>query len=125
MRDFFLKVIINAAAISMTAWLLPGVTVINNDLGTLLMIGLVFGIVNALIKPILLLLTCPFVLMTLGLFLVVVNGLLLLITASFSGGRLVIDGLLWAVLGGIVMGIIGMILESVLIGGEDKQKKKN
>jgi len=121
---FLLRVIINAIAIAITASLLSGIHVVNRDLGTLLIIGLVFGIINALVKPILSLLTCPFIILTLGLFLLVINGLMLLLTASLSGGRLVVDGFWWAVLGGIVMGIVGMILESILGIRDNKDKEK-
>jgi putative membrane protein len=114
MGKFLLRVIINAIAIAITASLLPGIHVLNNDLGTLLIIGLIFGIVNALVKPILSVLTCPFIILTLGLFIFVINGLMLLLTASLSGGRLIIDGFWWAVLGGIIMGIVGLVLETVL-----------
>ena len=82
MGNFILRVLINAVGIAITASILPGITVANNDLGTLLIIGLVFGIVNALVKPILVLLTCPFVIATLGLFLLVINGLMLLLTEA-------------------------------------------
>ena len=123
MRNFLIRIIINAIGIALTAEILPGIHVANNDLGTLLIIGLVFGIVNALLKPLLILLTCPAVILTLGLFLLVINGIMLLVTASLIPARLQIDGFGWAVLGGIVMGIIGIILESVL-GLRDKDKKR-
>jgi putative membrane protein len=119
---FLLRVIINAIAIAITASLLPGIHVVNQDLGTLLVIGLIFGLVNALIKPILAVLTCPFIILTLGLFIFVINGAMLLLTASLSGGRLIIDGFWWAVLGGIIMGIVGLVLESVLGVRERKDK---
>lgn len=122
MRKFLLRVVINAIAIAITASLLPGIHVVNQDLGTLLIIGLVFGVINALIKPVLTLLTCPFVILTLGLFLFVINGLMLLLTANLSGGRLIIDGFWWAVGGGIIMGLVGLVLESVL-GIRDRKEK--
>jgi len=124
MRHFLIRVIINAIGIALTAELLPGIHVVNNDLGTLLIIGLVFGIVNALLKPLLVLLTCPAVILTLGLFLLVINGLMLLITASLIPARLQVDGLGWAILGGIVMGIIGMVLESLLGVRDDNQRDR-
>ena len=124
MRNFLIRIIINAIGIALTAEILPGIHVANNDLGTLLIIGLVFGIVNALLKPLLILLTCPAVILTLGLFLLVINGIMLLVTASLIPARLQIDGFGWAILGGIVMGIIGIILESVL-GLRDKDKKRD
>jgi putative membrane protein len=123
MRNFLIRVIINAIGIAITAQLLPGITVADNDIGTLLIIGLVFGIVNALVKPILMILTCPAVILSLGLFILVINGLLLLLTASLIPARLSVDGLGPAILGGIVMGIISIILEA-LLGVNDKNGGK-
>ncbi|GIL11445.1 MAG: hypothetical protein BroJett038_01650 [Chloroflexota bacterium] len=123
MRNFLIRVIINAIGIAITAQLLPGITVADNDIGTLLIIGLVFGIVNALVKPILMILTCPAVILSLGLFILVINGLMLLLTASLIPARLTVDGLGSAILGGIVMGIIGIILEA-LLGVNDKNGGK-
>ncbi|MCB9450001.1 MAG: phage holin family protein [Anaerolineaceae bacterium] len=123
MRNFAIRVIINAVAIAITASLLNGVHVANNDIGTLLIIGVVFGVVNAIIRPILIFLTCPAVIVSLGLFLLVINGLMLMLTASLIPARLQIDGFGWAVLAGIVMGILGMIMESIL-KPEDKDKDK-
>ena len=123
MGKFLLRVIVNAIAIAITASLLPGIHVVNQDLGTLLIVGLIFGVINALIRPIVTLLTCPFVIVTLGLFIFVINGLMLLLTASLSGGRLTVDGFWWAVGGGIIMGVVGLILESVL--GIRGQKNKS
>lgn len=121
MGKFLLRVIINAIAIAITASLLPGIHVVNRDLGTLLIIGLIFGLINALLKPILSFLTCPFIIITLGLFIFVINGALLLLTANLSGGRLTIDSFWWAVGGGIVMGIVGLIMET-LLGLREKKK---
>ncbi len=121
MGKFLLRVIINAIAIAITANLLPGIHIVNQDLGTLLLIGLIFGIVNALVKPLLSLLTCPFIILTLGLFILVINGAMLLLTANLSGGRLIVDGFWWAVGGGIIMGIVGLVLESVL-GVRDRKE---
>jgi putative membrane protein len=121
MGKILLRIITYAIAIDLTAKLLPGIHLANNDLSTLLIIGLIFGIVNAFIKPILMLLTCPFVLLTLGLFVLVINGLLLLLTARLSGQLLTIDNFGWAFVGGIVMGIISVILEAALSSGERKE----
>jgi putative membrane protein len=117
---FLIRVVVSAIAIAVTAALLPGIRVVNNDIGTYLLLGLIFGVVNALVKPIVTLLTCPFVLLTLGLFLLVINGLMLLLTASLSGGRLEVDGLLWAIVGGIIMGLVNLILE-VVLGVNDRE----
>lgn len=121
MRDFIIRVIINALGIALIAELLPGITVTNNDLGTLLIIGFVFGIVNALLKPLLLLLTCPAVILTLGLFVLIINGIMLLVTASLVPARFQVDGLGSAIVGGILMSIISLVLESAF-GVRDKKK---
>jgi len=114
MRNFLLRVIINAVAIALTAAVLPGISIADNSITTLLIIAVIFGVVNAIIKPILKLLTCPLIFLTLGLFLLVINGLLLLLTEALSGNRLLIDGFWWAVLGGFIMGVVGIVLEGVL-----------
>lgn len=124
MRNFIIRIVINAVAIDLTASWLPGLHVLNNDLSTLLILGLIFGLVNALVKPILTLLTCPFILLTLGLFIFVINGVVLMLTASLSSGRLRVDNLGWAILGGIIMGIIGIILEAALgLNAKNTEKK--
>jgi putative membrane protein len=124
MGKFLLRVIVSAVAIAVTAAILPGIRVVNNDIGTFLLLGLIFGIVNALVKPIVSLLTCPLVILTLGLFLLVINGLMLLLTASLSGGRLFVDGLGWAIIGGIIMGVVNMVLEVALgLNREDRSRQ--
>jgi putative membrane protein len=122
MRNFVIRVIINAIAIAITASLLPGITVLNNDIGTLLILGFIFGIVNAFIKPLLMFLTCPAVLLTLGLFILVINGFMLQIAAWFAGDRLIVDGFGAALIGGIVMSIITMIFEGFMRLDDDSVK---
>lgn len=115
MREFVIRVLINAVAIAVTAMLIPNIHIANNDITTLLVIGLIFGLVNSLLKPLLIFLTCPAVILSLGLFIFVINGVMLLITDSIAGDRLIIDGgIFTAILGGMVMGGITMLLESVL-----------
>jgi len=112
MVKLIIRIIVSAVAIAVTAYLLqPHIVVTNNDIGTYLLLGLIFGIINALIKP---LLTCPLVILSLGLFIFVINGFMLLLTAAFSGGRLYVEGLLWAIVGGVIMGLVNMVLEVVL-----------
>ena len=115
MREFLIRVLINAVAIAVTALLIPNIHIANNDISTLLIIGLIFGVVNSLLKPILLLLTCPAVLLSLGLFIFVINGVMLMITDSLAGDRLTIQGgIFTAILGGMVMAAVSIALESVL-----------
>ncbi len=120
MRGFLVRLLINMVAISLTAELLPGIAV-NGGFGTLLLVALVFGIVNAIVKPILILLTCPAVILSLGLFILVINGLMLLLTSSLLGDQFVVDGFGTAFIGGIVMGILAILIEAALraLGFED------
>lgn len=113
-RNFIIRLVINAVALYVTASLLPGIHILGDDIGTLVIIALVFGIVNAIVKPIVAILTCPFVILTLGLFIFVINALMLLLTAALLPERFVVDGFGWALGGGIVMGITAIIVEWVL-----------
>lgn len=124
MREFAIRVLINAVAIAITAILIPNIQIADNDISTLLLLGLIFGIVNAMLKPILILLTCPVVLLSLGLFILVINGIMLMITDALAGDRLVIEGGIGAaMLGGIVMAGVTMLLESVLRLNDDEAEK--
>jgi putative membrane protein len=123
MRNFLLRLVINAIALAVTAAVLPGIHVKNDSIGTLAIVALIFGIVNALVKPIFVILSCPLILLTLGLFMLVINGVMLLITDSLSGGRFTVDGLGWAILGGLVVNLIGQIVETVL--GVNKHDKED
>ncbi len=125
LRNFLLRVLINAIALAITAAILPGITA-SGDIGALVVVALIFGVVNAIVKPIAILLTLPFTIITFGLFIFVINGLMLLLTSSLSGGRLEVAGLGTAILGGIVMGLAAMVVEAVLRGlGLTEEKKRD
>lgn len=119
MTHFVLRLVVNAIALVITAYVLPGIHV-ETDIGPLLIAALIFGVVNALVKPVIMILSCPLIIVTLGLFYLVVNGLMLLITDALAGGRFEVDGLGWAILGGVVIGLAGMVLEGVLGLNEEK-----
>lgn len=125
MRNFILRVIIYAVGIALVAEIVPGIHVANDTLGTLLIIGLVFGIINAILKPLITFLTCPLVIISLGLFVLVINAVVLLVTASLIPARLQIDGFWPAFVGGIVMSIISMVLERILGVKDDNRNNKN
>jgi putative membrane protein len=116
---FALKVVFMAVVFYFMTRLLPGIDVIGNPnaplgiTGTFLWIALIFAVVNAVVGPILRLLSLPFVLLTLGLFLLVVNAALLGITAALSD-RLTVDGFGTAVLGGLILAVGGWVADQVL-----------
>ena len=121
MIKFALKVVILGAVFYGLTYfdVLPGLNVIPNEegplggFGTYLWIGLLFGVVNAIVGPILRLLSLPFVVLTLGLFLLVVNAALLGLTAALSD-RLTVDGFVTAILGGLILAVAGWIADQVL-----------
>lgn len=120
MRGIILRFLINAIAVAVIAsGLLPGIHIEGSYWVTLAFTALAIGLVNSIVRPIVLLLTCPIVLFTLGLALLVINGAMLYLVAAltnwldFLGGRLVIDNFGWAVLGALIVSIINIILERV------------
>jgi len=109
--------IVIALAVAVTAWLMPGMQ-IQNGISGLLLISLVFGLINAIIKPIVKLLTCPLVILTLGLFTLVINALMLLLTARFLPQYLQLSGFWAAFWASIVISIVTAILGFIIPDGD-------
>jgi putative membrane protein len=102
-----------ALALWLTVEIVPGLHIAAPGLWPLLLAALVVGLVNAVVRPVMVLLTLPITLLTLGLFLLVVNGLALALAAAIS--PLVIDGFGLAILGALVLSVIGALLSRLLI----------
>lgn len=105
--------ILNAVALLVVAYLLPGITV--SSFGAALVAALVLGLLNTVIKPLLILLTLPLTIVTLGLFLLVLNALVFWLAGSILKGFQV-DGFWWAVIGAIVYSIVSTFLSGLLAG---------
>lgn len=114
--------ILNAAALVFTAWLLGSHFELTGDTGmterilSVALIALIFTIVNVYIAPIIKFLSLPFIIITLGIFLVIINALLLLFTEWFAGLfdlPLSIDGFWWAVLAALVLSIANSVLNAL------------
>ena len=103
--------LVYSVAILITGALLPGVAVAN--FGSAVIVALLLGIMNALVRPLLLLLTLPINILTLGLFTLVINALLILLVARLVKGFRV-DGFLPALLFGFVLAIVSSILFSLI-----------
>lgn len=114
MRDFLLRLIVHMAALGVTAAILPGISIGDNSVWTLLLVALIFGLINAIFKPFLIIMSCPLIILTLGMFTLVINGLLLLLTDAIAGSYFNVDGFWWAVLGGLVVSIVSGIAEGLL-----------
>lgn len=120
MRAIILRFIINAIAVAVIAsGLLPGIRIEGDYWVTLAFTSLAIGFVNAIVRPIVVFLTCPIVLFTLGFALLLINGAMLYLVSAltnwldFLGGRLIIENFGWAVLGALIVSIINIILERV------------
>jgi putative membrane protein len=116
---FVLKVVVMAGVFWLVTQIVPGVQVIGDSaaplgvFGTFLWIALIFAVVNAIVGPVLRLLSLPFVILTLGLFLLVINAALLGITAALTD-RLQIAGFGAALVGGLVLAIGGWVADQVV-----------
>lgn len=110
--NFIIKVLVNAAALWVAARFVPGIE-LTADIWQILLIALVFGLINTFLKPVLKVLSLPVIILTLGLFAIIVNVILLAITAGLMDG-LTIDGFLPALLGAIVISIVSAILNAII-----------
>ena len=109
---FLLRLVTTAAALWVAVRFVPGITWAGGPLG-LLGVAVVFGLVNALVRPLLALLTCPLMILTLGLFVLVLNALMLWLTAALSeqlGLGFGVAGFMPAFLGALVVSITSAVL---------------
>ncbi len=122
--SFLARLLINAAALWVAVQLVPGVSFTGRPLH-LIAVALVFGIVNAIIRPLLLLLSVPLLVVTLGLFVLVLNGFLLWITSAVSGALglgFQVQGVLPAILGALVVTIVSLVL-TIFLGRKGTRKE--
>jgi putative membrane protein len=122
---WIVRLAVNAVALYAAIALVPGLSVPDENWLTYLWLALFFGIVNAFLKPILKLLTCPFYILTLGLFSLVVNTVMFYFTGWLSGlfgVELVIEDFGAAFLGAIVVSIVSVLLNAVIPDGDDRPR---
>ena len=116
MKSLLIRWGVIAVAVWLTAMIMPGMSIAGGIIGVLL-VSLVFGLINAIIKPIVKLLTCPLVIFTMGLFTLVINTLMLMLTAWIVPQYLQIGGFFTALLASIVISIVTMIIDVVVPDG--------
>jgi putative membrane protein len=112
MQRLLLKILILGTAVMFSSYLIPGVHV--NDFVTALLVALVLSFLNTFLKPILVLISFPITILTLGLFLLVINALLIMLAAYMLRPSFEVDGFWWALLFSFVLSFITSILESLL-----------
>jgi len=123
-KSIVIKILVNGVALWVAAFLLNGIRLgegspgLGSQLVTILWVAVIFGLVNAVIKPVLKLLALPVIILTLGLFALVVNAAMLQLTSWFAGQfdlAFHVDHFVWdALLGSIIITIVSMILHLVL-----------
>lgn len=118
---------ITSLALFVAAWLIPGIYVESDGWVVYAMMAVILGLVNAIVRPVLKLLTCPLILLTLGLFTLVINGLTFWLASViavrwFHVGFYIRD--FWsALLGAIVVSIVTVILSALLNEDRDKRRR--
>jgi putative membrane protein len=121
-----IAIVVAMAALGVAAWLVPGIVLSGHNTTakaeTLLIVALIFGVINALLKPVIKTVGCAFYVLTLGLVAIVVNGLLLWLTSYIAYDKLHepfhVTGFTAAVEGALIIGVVTWLLHLVL--GEDK-----
>jgi len=109
-----MRVVINGLAIALTAWLLAGIDVVDPLLVNFLLMGAVFGLLNAFVKPAIQFLTLSLLFVTYGLVIILINTVMLLLLEFVFTGILLIENIWWAIAGGILIGLLGLFLENLL-----------
>lgn len=117
--QLLLRWIVSAAALAITAWTVPGITVGDgNAVVAVFVMAAIFGFVNAFIRPLLTLLSCPMVLLTLGLFMLVINTICFALSSwiaqNWFGIQFIVDGFWPAFFGAIVVSIVSFLLSMFL-----------
>lgn len=124
MRSIVIKVLVNGVALWVAAFVLTGIRLaegsdtLSSQLLTILLVAVIFGVINALIKPVLKFFALPFIILTLGLFTLVINALMLQLTSWFADQLNLafhVDAFFWdALLGSIIITLVSMVLNLIL-----------
>jgi len=117
--EFFIRWFVTAVAVFVAAWIVPGIT--YSSFTSLAFASLLLGIINALVRPVLLILCFPLILVTMGLFILVLNALLLwFVSGLMIGGSFHVEGFWTAFWGAIVIGLVSWLLSSFFRGSDGK-----
>lgn len=121
MTNLIIRLLANAVALAVATWLIAGITLEGATTGrrilTLLIVAAIFGIVNAIVRPVVKLLSLPFIILTLGLLTFVINALMLWLTSWITGKLDVqfhVDGFWSALWGALIITVVGVIINVIL-----------
>ena len=117
MVQLIIRIVINAIALWVADVLLEGLT-LSDSTGELILVAVVFGLVNAFIKPIVQILSCPLTMVTLGLFTLVVNALMLMLTGWLTGGAVSTANFGWALVGALIISVVSTVLSWFLVSND-------
>jgi putative membrane protein len=106
-----LQIVLNGVAVLAAAYLVPGI-VYTGSLPGLLLVGLVIGLVNLIVKPIVTFFSFPLIVVTLGLFYLAINGLMLYVAAWLVPHHLQVNGCVPAILGGLVIALVNWLVRA-------------
>jgi putative membrane protein len=121
MRGLLIRWVVTALALWLTATIVPGLVTIKSA-GAAIIAALVLGLVNAIVRPILILLTLPFTIVTLGLFIFILNAAMFGLAALLAGSGFQVHGFWGALVGSLLVSIISLVL-NMIIGEAGKPKK--
>ena len=113
-RFLLVRIVVNGFALAGTAIFVPKIDFVGHSLGNWLLMAVMLGVLNALLKPILQFLTLQFIFVTYGLVIVLVNALLLWALSFLFPNRFAVESIWWLLLGGLVLGLLSSFLESLL-----------
>ena len=125
--NLLVRIILNAVALYVAVLVVPGIQASDPSIASYLWLALIFGFVNALVKPFMKLVSCGLIALTLGLFTLVINTLMFLLTnwiGSQFGIGLTIDGFWAAFFGGLVVSVVSFILGGIFDDDDKKKRRK-
>ena len=120
---------ISSLALFVAAWLVPGISVDGGGWFIYAIMAIILGLVNAIVRPILKLLTCPLILLTLGLFVLVINGITLWLASAIAVNwfsvDFYVDGFWSAFVGAAIVSIVTIILSALVREDDDNRKQRD
>ena len=113
-RFLLVRILVNAIALAITVAIVPKIDFVDASFRNWLFMAIMLGVLNALVKPLLLFLTLQFIFVTFGLVLVIVNALILMLLSLLFPNQFAVSSIWWALLGGLVLGVVSSFFESLL-----------